>query len=711
VAVFAWAAEASAQVTSTGVQVICPTPGPNQVTTTETSTASSDGVTAAFVSTPTDQCYFVVNSPLGQNDCTSPRDLPQLAWSISPTEAATGGNFQIFAWNVDNSCATATPTEYFYNQVTTDVQLSFSPFPSGLYTSAIPYTTKSIMDSGGCCSTGVSTGGSSSGSTSGDTTDDPSAVGGPCDGKLFNMCVVVENANVTPPGAANAYLQFYVDTVPPAQVTGVTASPGDGRAILNWTVDASIDVSKYVVTISDASGKVLQTPGTTAGTGTTVTSIAVENLTNGVQYFATVSAFDFANNQGPPSSPPLSFTPQDQCDFWECYGGKEKGGFCFIGTAAYGSYDASTVQIFRDFRDRVLLKFSTGQKLVLWYYAHGARPAVWLAQHEWARRGAAIALWPVAIAAALVVRAGVGSFMLICAALVFLFVGLRRARAAWLVLALLAITAPAHAEDGFDDSGFQDNVDHSGDIPADEIKPRPRWGAGFKLGPYRPNIDSDPAALGVYKNYFGQSSAVAVGAGRKLLFMAEGDVYLYRGIGLLGISGSAAYWIASAKSKVCQDTAENKAVTCTPADATGTVPGVTVANGGDGTDFNMVPLSISAVYKFDYFYQRWHVPLTPMVRAGFDGVFWWIDGSGRQAIGRQGQKGYGLTTGYHVRPGFELNLDFLEPDTARRAFESSGIFSTALTFEWIFNSINNFGSPHSWDLSDSTFLAGFELNL
>ena len=706
---------ASAQTTQTS----CPTPGDltsttvGPVTTTST-TGVATGFTAATAATP---CNFVTLSPLGTKDCTNPRTL-FIAWNIATAQYASGGTFQIFAAPNNAQCGTYAPassSDFFYNDSVTSVQPSDAQFPGGIYNSLIPLDTRAIMDAGGCCAgvDGITGGGSSSGSSSGDSA---TAAGGVCDGRIFNLCVVVQNDAATPKGVANGYLQFYVDTVRPVAVTGVTVSNGDGAITVHW--DAQSGINKYEVTVTAPDGT-SQTVETLNG----ATSATISNLKNGVTYTVTVQAIDFALNPGDPSAQ-ASGTPEDQCDFWECYQGKEKGGFCFISTAAYGSYDAGTTQVFRDFRDRVLLKFSAGEKLVLWYYTHGAKPAVWLAQHAWARRAVAAALWPVALAAGLVVRAGPGSFMLICGALALLIIALRRTRAAWLAVFLVAFAGTARAQSSpIDSGGIQDDRAVNSDLPAQSLTLRPRWGVGVKIGPYRPNIDSDPGALGIYRRFFGQSDPVAIGQGRKILLDAEVDLYIYRGVGLLGLSGSAGYWTATATSLICK-TANGDQETCSPdlikaaavapVAATATkaaIPGAAgYATGSDKTSLNMLPLSISVVYKFDYLYQHWHVPFTPMVRGGFDGVFWWVEGSGREAVNRQKKKGEGLTMGYHFRPGVEISLDWLEPDSARRAFQNSGIFSSALTAEWIFTRIDDFGSSKSWNLSDNTFLAGVELN-
>lgn len=44
---------------------------------------------------------------------------------------------------------------------------------------------------------------------------------------------------------------------------------------------------------------------------------------------------------------------------------------CFVLTACYGSYDAPTVLVFRQFRDNYLAQSRLGRRFITWYYTHG----------------------------------------------------------------------------------------------------------------------------------------------------------------------------------------------------------------------------------------------------------------------------------------------------------------------------------------------------
>ena len=138
---------------------------------------------------------------------------------------------------------------------------------------------------------------------------------------------------------------------------------------------------------------------------TTATSTQVKGLTNGTKYRFWVIAIDKVGN---PSTPVLmgDGMPQKEEDLWERYkrlGGQADGEYCFVATAAYGSYDHPHVRVLRDFRDELLLTSRPGRWLVRQYYRLSPGPARWLARQQGVRLAARAGLWPVTLAAGAVV--------------------------------------------------------------------------------------------------------------------------------------------------------------------------------------------------------------------------------------------------------------------------------------------------------------------
>ncbi|HZS37776.1 MAG TPA: CFI-box-CTERM domain-containing protein [Polyangia bacterium] len=136
-----------------------------------------------------------------------------------------------------------------------------------------------------------------------------------------------------------------------------------------------------------------------SGTGGYTTRIT--GLTNGQTYLFTVVAIDQAGN--PAAVCPVSGTPAPSEDLYRrLYAdGARPHGFCFVATAAFGSYESRYVKVLRDFRDDVLMETEEGRAFVDWYYAHSPPAAAYIAEHRGARIGTQLVLWPVIGVAAL----------------------------------------------------------------------------------------------------------------------------------------------------------------------------------------------------------------------------------------------------------------------------------------------------------------------
>jgi hypothetical protein len=232
---------------------------------------------------------------------------------------------------------------------------------------------------------------------------------------------------------------------------------------------------------------------------------------------------------------------------------------------------------------------------------------------------------------------------------------------------------------------------HATDILADEgdepIPHRFRSSQHFafelKFGPYRPDVDSEFDRGGTevrtpYKNFFGDS--------RHLLSQMEFDWQVFRSFGTIALGVGVGYF-----------------------SVTGTSP---VANGtglpsGDRSTLKVVPFSLSAVYRFDYFLMTRDFPLVPYGKLGVDYAYWSVtDGNGEIATDGMGGTGRGGTRGWHAAAGLELILDVFDPEAARDFDADLGVNHTALTFELSHADISGLGHANQLHLGDTTWSLG-----
>ena len=112
-------------------------------------------------------------------------------------------------------------------------------------------------------------------------------------------------------------------------------------------------------------------------------------------------AIDQAGNPSP--SPVVTAQAEAVEDMYRRFRdlGGEAQGFCFIATAAFGSYQSPYVKVLRDFRDRALLPRPAGRAFVSWYYRSSPPWAAWIAERPVARWVTRQVLWIVIAGAAL----------------------------------------------------------------------------------------------------------------------------------------------------------------------------------------------------------------------------------------------------------------------------------------------------------------------
>ena len=212
-------------------------------------------------------------------------------------------------------------------------------------------------------------------------------------------------------------------------------------------------------------------------------------------------------------------------------------------------------------------------------------------------------------------------------------------------------------------------------------KESPRWGSfQVSVSPFSPNIDSEftNAASPPYATAFGTSRPLMVqGIFSKSVWITE--------VGTLDVGFGAGYWQVSGQGQFT--------------DSAG------VVQRGGSTSLMIIPLQIAVAYRFDWFYERFDVPLAPYFRGALVDYVWNTSGQGgvsswTSATGTT-YRGNGATFGLSGTLGLALVLDAFDTGMSRQMDYDLGINRSMLFFDFTKSSVNDFGSQKSWQLAPS----------
>jgi hypothetical protein len=228
----------------------------------------------------------------------------------------------------------------------------------------------------------------------------------------------------------------------------------------------------------------------------------------------------------------------------------------------------------------------------------------------------------------------------------------------------------------------------------------------FKGGPYLPAIANqtlkgDPGEQTSFSSTFAEERDAdrnpTRGADENALYTLGMDIQLFRSFGTAGIGGSFGFMQFIGR---------------------GVFPGKDDVS-FDTTVFNLMPLSLTAFYRFDWLSDRIAIPFVPYVRGGLAYDIWWIT-NGRGHVSRwQGADkttssddvvGRGGKLGFTGTLGMSILLNIFEPDASKSLFETTSIRGTYFFAEWQVDQVQ--GIPKKgFDLSDSTWNLGLYLEL
>ena len=253
-------------------------------------------------------------------------------------------------------------------------------------------------------------------------------------------------------------------------------------------------------------------------------------------------------------------------------------------------------------------------------------------------------------------------------------------RPAWLTLAVLAgvaAAAPARAQIIGSDPTSSEKIDavegHN------RFKTPQRFAFELRFGPYVPDVDGEfDGARHPYRDFYG--------GGARLITQTEFEYELLHRFGTVAVGAGLSYFSATATSPVASGTGQPS---------------------GDQSTLKVIPLSASAIYRFDYFLETRRFPLVPFGKVGLDWAYWQItDGNDEIATDGQGGKGRGGTLGWHAAAGLAFVLDFFDPESARDFDTDLGVNHTSLVFQFTYADISGLGMADRLHVGDANWSLG-----
>jgi hypothetical protein len=219
------------------------------------------------------------------------------------------------------------------------------------------------------------------------------------------------------------------------------------------------------------------------------------------------------------------------------------------------------------------------------------------------------------------------------------------------------------------------------------------WHVGIRLGPYVPDVDSQFAGPGTgpYAQMF---------TGTHYLPMLDVDRIVWSGAGQLGVGLSLGYWQKTARAFT--------------ADSMPTDPNR--ARASDVNKFRLIPMELTAVYRFTQLDDEYGVPVVPYIRGGLAYYLWWISTpSGYARVCSDGgtepncsqNKALGASLGLRGAIGLAIRGERIDA-AAALSMRQSGLQHAGLFAELSFAKVDGFGSDSKLSVGDRTWFAGVD---
>ena len=207
----------------------------------------------------------------------------------------------------------------------------------------------------------------------------------------------------------------------------------------------------------------------------------------------------------------------------------------------------------------------------------------------------------------------------------------------------------------------------------------------FKFGGYLPDIDSEfDNGKTPFADLFGDDLG--------FMFKTELAVEIWRPFGTISLGGVAGYYTIGAAP--FKDTGDDTTPSSTSSRLTGE------------TELTLVPLALLLIYRADFLYSEWRVPVIPYVKFGINYHLWWISKGNGDTATFGGEEASGGTFGWQVNAGVSLLLDVFQPSSAKTLDTDTGINHTYLFFEFVHVQADGFGSDNVLHVGDTAWQGG-----
>ena len=137
---------------------------------------------------------------------------------------------------------------------------------------------------------------------------------------------------------------------------------------------------------------------------------------------------------------------------------------------------------------------------------------------------------------------------------------------------------------------------------------------------------------------------------------------------------------------------------------------------GDENTFRLLPLALTAVYRFTWLDDNWGIPVVPYLRGGLSYYVWWFRTNGEtssacwdgtQDPGCDKDKAIGATIGVQGSIGVAIRAERIDPDAAT-SMRASGIQHAGFYAELSLARVDGFGRDEKLSVGDATWFAGVD---